>query len=462
MKQLSPLKVFLCLFFLVGCSRLPNQAVQPTQVPTIQLPAGAASTAIKPASPSPTPEPPGAPVWVANPVDRLVLRIDPLNNSIAATIPIEGQPDTVVAGEGSVWVLDRKYKLVFRIDPQTNQVVASIPLPVGNADTLITGAGSVWVGMTGIIDLTNQLPGQEEELEPPGLVIQIDPKTNEILGQLPVQPVSQIAVDGTALWVLSRGQIDTPLQVFDLKTHQGMAVPIHNGPEWLPAEAIAVGPDSLWLFTASYAKIFHATPEGYILSAVSFKVNRPTGYASLLLASSGLWAATPWGTILHIDPQTNHTLGQVDLGVPLSNLSSSRDAVWALSQQTGTLYRIDAQRGEVTAKINTGSPVQPTVMPSPTPRIVIWRPCPDASTSRLKIGDIAYVTKDPAIPNRVRKEPKTDAEILGLINPGGSMNIIEGPACANGWVWWKVKNAEFEGWTAEGDKETYWLIPLYK
>ncbi|MBE0697804.1 MAG: hypothetical protein IH586_12855 [Anaerolineaceae bacterium] len=462
MKQLSPVKFFLFLLFLVGCSGLPNQIIQPTRVATIQLPPGSNSPTQNPPAPSPTPEPPGAPVWVANPVDRVVLRIDPLSNSIAATIPIEGEPDTAVAGEGSVWVLDRKYKLVFRIDPQTNQVVASIPLPVGIAETLVTGAGSVWVGMTGIIDLTNQLPGQEDELEPPGIVIQIDPITNEILGQLPVQPVSQLAVDGTALWVLSRGTIDTPLQVFDLKTHQGMTVPLHNGPEWLPAEAMAVGSDSLWLFAASYAKIFHATPEGYILSAVSYKVKQPSGYASLLLTSSGLWAATPWGTVLHIDPKTNHTLGQVDLNIPLSSLTSSREAIWALSQQTGTLYRIDAQRSEVTAKITTGSAVQPTIVPSPTPRIVIWRPCPDAATSRLKVGDIAYVTKDPPLPNRVRKEPDPDADILGLINPAGSMEIIDGPACANGWVWWKVKNAEYEGWTAEGDKETYWLIPLYK
>ena len=462
MKPSIAVNVFFVLFFLAGCSGYSGQATAPTRVPTIQL----AEIPTLPSPPAefstPTSEIDSAPVWVANPADRVVLRIDPQSNSIAATIPIEGEPDLAVAGEGSVWVLDRKYELVFRIDPQSNLVVASIPLPSGDAETLTTGAGSVWVGMTGRIDLTSQLPGEEEDLSAPGMVVQIDPKSNEILMQLSVQPVSQIAVDGTALWVLSRGTIDTPVQVFDLETQQGMAVPLHNGPEWLPAESMAVGPDSLWLFSAAYAKIFHATPGGIILSAIPFKEKKPTGYTDLLLTGSGLWAATSWGSILHIDPTTNHLLGQIDLDVPLSGLTSGSGSVWAASQQTGALYRIDAERNEVVAKISTGSPVQPTIIPSPTARIVIWRPCPDAATSRLKVGDIAYVTKDPPLPNRIRKEPTREAEILGLINPGGSMNIIDGPACADGWVWWKVKNADYEGWTPEGDQETYWLIPLYK
>ena len=68
-----------------------------------------------------------------------------------------------------------------------------------------------------------------------------------------------------------------------------------------------------------------------------------------------------------------------------------------------------------------------------SPPIVVWKPCPDAPTSRLKVGDLAYVNNDPPAPNRVRKEPNRQAEILGLINPGGSMEILEGPTCAGKW-----------------------------
>ncbi|RPJ38355.1 MAG: SH3 domain-containing protein, partial [Chloroflexi bacterium] len=199
-----------------------------------------------------------------------------------------------------------------------------------------------------------------------------------------------------------------------------------------------------------------------IHSSIDLNLNQPTGYADLLLDHASLWAATPWGTVMHIDPRTNHVQATIDLSVPLTGLLSGGGSVWALSQQTGTLFRIDPASHAVAAQIPTGSRLQPTVIPSPTPRVVIWKPCPDAATSRLKVGDLAYVTKDPPVPNRVRKEPNRQAEILGLINPGGSMQILEGPTCADGWVWWKVKNADLEGWMAEGDHETYWMVPLYK
>jgi hypothetical protein len=391
-----------------------------------------------------------------------VLRIDPESNAVAATIPIEGRPDTAIAGEGAVWVLDRVHDLVFRIDSKENRVTASIPLPAGDSQAMAVGDGAVWVGMTGKIDLSAQSPDQEEEVIPPGFVVKIDPYANRFQGQFPVQPVDRLQVSGSALWVLSHTVIDTPLQVIDLGSNQGLAVPLHNSPAWLPIEALAVDPANLWLFSAAYGKIFHGTPDGQIYTSIDLGQRQPTGYADLLIARSGLWAATPWGTVLLIDPGTNHIDATIELNVPLTGLISGGGAVWAISQQTATVFRIDPANQRVTAQIATGSPLQPTVVPSPTPRVVIWKPCPDAPTSRLKVGDLAYVTKDPAIPNRVRKEPNRQAEILGLINPGGSMEILEGPTCADGWVWWKVKNADLNGWTAEGDPETYWLVPLYK
>ena len=465
MKILATAIAILMLTLTAGCTGQLVQQALPTRVPTIALPEE------QPAQRSPTlqrevssaaPQAGDSPIWIANPADRTVLRFDPASKKIAASISIEGEPGLAVAGEGAVWVLDRQYELVFRIDPAANRVAASIPLPAGQAETLAVGAGAVWVGMTGYIDLTSQTPGQEEEVLPPGMVVKIDPADNQVLDELPVQPVSRLAVSGNTLWVLSRNLIDTPLQIYDLTQRQGMIVPLRNGPEWLPIEAMAVTSDSLWLFSAAYGKIFHATPDGLIYGEIPVRQNRPTGYAELLIAPSGLWAATPWGTLLHADPLTHAVLGEVNLQIPLSGLASGAGSIWALSQQTGQLFQVDPDRNEVVGQFSTGSPVQPTVIPSPTARVVIWKPCQDAPTSRLKVGDIAYVTKEPPVPNRVRQEPSRTADILGLINPGGSMTILDGPVCADNWVWWKVKNADLEGWMAEGDAENYWMIPLYK
>lgn len=452
----------LWIFLLAGCGQL-SQA-NPTLIPTITplrlpgIPGGVTAPLV-------TPRPtatlgPNMPIWVANPTDRLVLKIDPASNTVASSISIKGQPDQVIAGDEGVWVLDRQGSMVYRIDPATNQVASHLPLPLGRAETMALGAGAVWVGVTGTVDLTELVPGQEPPVAP-SYVLRIDPQINDVAGQFGVQPTSQLVVNGSLVWVLSRGEIDTPVQLLDINSNQGMSVPFKNAPYWFMAEAMAVDNNSLWLFSAEYGKIFHATTDGHILSMIQLDERQPTGYADLLLTDSGLWAATPWGTLLRIDPLTNHLLSTTDLGAPLTQLIAGYQTIWAVSQQTATLFRIDASNGQVVAQIPTGSRLQPTIVPSPTPRVVVWQPCPEAPTSRLKVGDMAYVTKDPPVPNRVRKDPNKDAEVLGHITPGGSMKILEGPTCAEGWVWWKVKNADLEGWTAEGDKETYWLVPLF-
>jgi hypothetical protein len=87
--------------------------------------------------------------------------------------------------------------------------------------------------------------------------------------------------------------------------------------------------------------------------------------------------------------------------------------------------------------------------------------CVNALPTRLRVGLFAYVNPDPPLPNNLRREAGKENELLGEIPAGEGMKILEGPKCADGWVWWKVRTFENEltGWTAEGDREDYWLIP---
>lgn len=86
------------------------------------------------------------------------------------------------------------------------------------------------------------------------------------------------------------------------------------------------------------------------------------------------------------------------------------------------------------------------------------------SSCRREISsfDRAYVSFNPLLPNRVLSDPSKDGEIIGCIQPGVELKILNGPACENGWAWWFVRSEDTElaGWTAEGDYENYWLVPL--
>ncbi len=90
-----------------------------------------------------------------------------------------------------------------------------------------------------------------------------------------------------------------------------------------------------------------------------------------------------------------------------------------------------------------------------------WSACPDSPLSQLRVGNAAYVSFDPPLANRVRAEPNRQARRVGQIEPGEIVLVLEGPACADAWVWWKVQSNStgLLGWTAEGDENDYWLLP---
>lgn len=85
--------------------------------------------------------------------------------------------------------------------------------------------------------------------------------------------------------------------------------------------------------------------------------------------------------------------------------------------------------------------------------------CPGAPPFTLQLGDWARVSVDPPIPSRIRSTPGSSGEVVGNAQPGENLLVIDGPQCANGYTWWKVRSlAGMEGWTIEGDTSSYWLI----
>lgn len=109
--------------------------------------------------------------------------------------------------------------------------------------------------------------------------------------------------------------------------------------------------------------------------------------------------------------------------------------------------------------------VRPTVdtftpAAGPTPPTK-WALCPGALESRLDVGRQASVTTDPPVPNNVRNAPAKTGQLVGKIQPGEMIEIIGGPVCDKGMIWWEIKslNSSVKGYTVEGDMETYWLVP---
>jgi YVTN family beta-propeller protein len=86
-------------------------------------------------------------VWTTSffngePTSSLVERIDPVTNTVKATIPVAILPHPLAADAHGAWVIDPAVGL-YRIDPTTNRLAGL--LPTTGLEEVSVGAGSVWV-----------------------------------------------------------------------------------------------------------------------------------------------------------------------------------------------------------------------------------------------------------------------------------------------------------------------------
>lgn len=93
----------------------------------------------------------------------------------------------------------------------------------------------------------------------------------------------------------------------------------------------------------------------------------------------------------------------------------------------------------------------------------IWDPFPNnCPSSRLEVGDLTVVSDTPPVCNNIRKQPSKTGDKIECVDPGTTLQILGGPECSDGVIWWRVKtkylNNDIIGWTAEGDNKNFWLL----
>jgi uncharacterized protein YgiM (DUF1202 family) len=104
----------------------------------------------------------------------------------------------------------------------------------------------------------------------------------------------------------------------------------------------------------------------------------------------------------------------------------------------------------------TSRPTNTTVRP-PRPTATERVICPGLIEPRLVIGERAQVAHNDS--NNIRSRPGTSSPRIGSIPGGSQVTVLDGPVCADGYVWWLVDFERLVGWTAEGGT-SYWIRPL--
>jgi hypothetical protein len=429
----------------------------------------------RPTPPTATPRPSGLNTsWAVNPYDRTLVNIDPFSRKILNTVKIEGIPVDVAVGEGGIWVIEKagaESSNILRIDPFSRLVMFSIPITTGEAISLLTGGGSVWVSVAKEFSI-NEAPDGGVEFSRTGAVVRIDPQTNQVAETIEMDALAaDLYMEEDLLWVLSKKKSYSFVNKIDLETRTIFTVPesilsadyIHRFDRFTKLNTW------LWMTpqdaTAPY--VFRVSSvDGIVDSSMAVGSSSQDSPVQLLAHENRIWVALRSGSILVVNPVTKKIENTIETEASsLSEIFYMADYIWAVSFGDALVIQIDPETGEIIETYSTGN----TPPPSPTPTItntpnpnLIWALCDQAFPTKLQVGIDAVVSDEPAIPNRVRVEPNFQSLILGYVEPGERVEILDGPVCQDGWVWWYINSQEsgLKGWSSEGDGTDYWLVAV--
>jgi hypothetical protein len=127
----------------------------------------------------------GRDVWVANPSDRALNRLDPPYTAVSDTVPTPGAPRLLAAGEGALWVAGNR--VLWKIHPASGEIRARIRLPITPVG-LAAGNGGVWI-----------VDGRAPTL------LRLYPRTGRVTKRIHVgrSPVA-VAVGPRSVWTVNR------------------------------------------------------------------------------------------------------------------------------------------------------------------------------------------------------------------------------------------------------------------
>ena len=85
-------------------------------------------------------------------------------------------------------------------------------------------------------------------------------------------------------------------------------------------------------------------------------------------------------------------------------------------------------------------------------------PNPGICTLEPQLSPGQQAAVSPGLANRVRTAASLNAEVVGNIQAGEVVTIVQGPVCTGGYYWYSVRGAGISGWTVEGLDGDYWLL----
>ena len=221
-----------------------------------------------------------------------------------------------------------------------------------------------------------------------------------------------------------------------------------------PIQASGRNSDSSWFMLVLEGGTFGWLPVAQLTTISGNCVGLPDTDFEGGTASCTLTATR--ANIRSIPSTEGEILGELNGSV--AAIGRTSDDTWYMIPQTGGA-------GWIAASVSGVSGTGCETLPVTGVAAIDYGSCPAGFAGyvvpRLATGTAGRVEEGGA-PNRVRAVPTISGDVLFQMQPGSEFNVIDGPQCGNGIVWWYVEQGGQYGWTAESNVSgnTYYLEPL--
>jgi YVTN family beta-propeller protein len=263
-------------------------------------------------------------VWVHNPSQGTVLRVDPKTNQVVATIKVGQGLGDVVLEAGFVWVGNHDDSTISKIDPRTNKVVDTIPLPPPTG-FLTVSPGAIWVASK----------ANDE-------VMKIDPSTDQVITSIMVPGgPTWMAFAAGSVWVCIHDGSAYGVTRVDATTNKVLANIDIGSANGYYCQGIAASNGEVWAGLLDSSQNYD---EGLVridptTNKVVTTIFLPQSAVSCAFTgdAQGVWIAEAEG-LFHISSTTNQATGYLHMPVA-SGVTVGAGSVWVVTGD-GTLSRI--------------------------------------------------------------------------------------------------------------------------
>lgn len=267
-------------------------------------------------------------LWVSNQGVGAVQRIDPDTNKVVAEMKVNDPCAAMAVGYGSLWVASRRDKSIYRIDANNNKVAATIPITVADSEGCIAaGQGGIWV------------PTDKE-----GVLSRIDSETNEVVAHIRLKPYSYAAVAGYgAIWVTNTGRPQSnengSVQRIDPRTNTVVAtITVRGQPRFL-----AVGEGAVWVLNQKDGTVSRIDPKtNEVVATIEVGVPGPGG--DITAGEGKVWVRGTKILLSVIDPKTNQVRERFGPAQGSGAVRAGEGKVWVSAHDVNKVWRLNPRR----------------------------------------------------------------------------------------------------------------------